>query len=177
MMITGDAELIAHIGYPKAFLQPIMSSFSEAGSPPHCKTLSDHPMNTRDNIDLVKQTYACFERGDMESQLALYALDIDWALPSMPHISFGGSCHGRESVRAYFEAINTGQEILQFEAQQFVAQGDTVVVLGHYAWRVKATGLEYHSDWVHVCTVRNGQVIRFREHLDTAAAVRAHTQG
>jgi ketosteroid isomerase-like protein len=49
-----------------------------------------------------------------------------------------------------------------------VAQGDKVVALGDYAWRVKSTGREYESDFVHVFSVRDGKVARFQEFMDTA---------
>jgi uncharacterized protein len=49
-----------------------------------------------------------------------------------------------------------------------VAQGDKVVALGNYAWRVKSTGLEYETDFVHVFTVRDGKVTRYQEFMDTA---------
>jgi hypothetical protein len=41
------------------------------------------------------------------------------------------------------------QEAEQFEPGEFVAQGDKVVALGHYRWRIKSTGHSYPSDWAH----------------------------
>jgi uncharacterized protein len=37
-----------------------------------------------------------------------------------------------------------------------------------------ATGRKAESDWVHVFTIRNGQVVKFQEYFDTAVAVAAH---
>ena len=42
------------------------------------------------------------------------------------------------------------------------------MVLGDYAWRVKSTGREYETDFVHVFTARDGKVARFQEFMDTA---------
>jgi ketosteroid isomerase-like protein len=66
------------------------------------------------------------------------------------------------------------EEVVQFEPQEFIADENQVVVLGHYAWRVRSTGRKYESDWAHVFTVRGGRIVRFREYTDTAAATAAY---
>ena len=48
------------------------------------------------------------------------------------------------------------------------------MALGDYAWRVKSTGREYESDFVHVFTVRDEKVARFQEFMDTAAVSAAY---
>lgn len=55
------------------------------------------------------------------------------------------------------------------EDDLFLAQGDKVVTLGHYLWRVKATEGEWESDFAHLFTVRDGRVTRFQEFTDTGA--------
>jgi hypothetical protein len=77
-------------------------------------------------------------------------------------------------VRDIFSAIAEDLEVLPFEPREYIAQGDKVVALGRYSWRVKATGREFSSDFAHVCTVRDGKIVRFHEYMDTAAEVRAH---
>ena len=61
--------------------------------------------------------------------------------------------------------------------REFVAQGDKVAALGHYAWHVKSTGRGWESDFVHVLTVRDGKVTRFQEYTSTAAFVEAFREG
>ena len=61
--------------------------------------------------------------------------------------------------------------------REFVAQGDKVVVLGHYVWHVKATGKEWESDFVHALSVRDGKMTRFQEYTDTAAFGDAFREG
>ena len=58
--------------------------------------------------------------------------------------------------------------------REFIAQDDKVVSLGHYKWRIKETGREFESDFVHIFTIRDGQIVGFREHFDTAAAAAAY---
>ena len=54
-----------------------------------------------------------------------------------------------------------------FEPREFIAHGDKVVALGHYAWRVKSTGREFGGDFAHVFTMSNGKVIRFHHPVRT----------
>jgi uncharacterized protein len=62
-----------------------------------------------------------------------------------------------------------------FELEEYIAQGDKVVVLGRFLMRLKATGREFGSDWAHVWTVKGGKIVCFSEYVDTAAVSRAHT--
>jgi ketosteroid isomerase-like protein len=70
--------------------------------------------------------------------------------------------------------VEANQETLEFEPREFIAQGDKVVSLGHYRWRVKTTGREFSSDFAHVFTVRDGKIVSFQEYTDTASAARAY---
>jgi uncharacterized protein len=86
----------------------------------------------------------------------------------MEGVPFAGTRRGIAGVRDFFAAVSDGLDVLEFEPHEYIAQGDKVVALGRYSWRVKATGREFSSDFAHVCTVR------FHEYMDTAAEVRAH---
>ena len=61
----------------------------------------------------------------------------------------------------------------QFEPREFVAQGDTVVVVGYERTRVKPTGRTFEQEWAHVYTLRNGKIAKGRFIEDTAAQVAA----
>ena len=73
-----------------------------------------------------------------------------------------------------FEKFGEMQEAEEFEPREFIAQGDKVVALGHYRWRIKATGRSYESDWVHVFGISDGKVLDFQEYLDTSAWAAAY---
>ena len=60
------------------------------------------------------------------------------------------------------------EDFEQFEPREFVAQGDTVVAIGHYRAVTKATGKRFDSDFAMVFTLRNGKVASFREFTDSA---------
>jgi len=62
-----------------------------------------------------------------------------------------------------------------FEQDEFIAQGDRVVTLGHCETRTKSTNKEYATNFVHIMTVKDGKITSFLELLDTAAAEKAYT--
>jgi hypothetical protein len=56
----------------------------------------------------------------------------------------------------------------RFEPKEFVATGDKVVTLGHYAGTTPAKK-GFDSDFAMVFTLRNGKVTHFQEFCDSAA--------
>jgi ketosteroid isomerase-like protein len=134
-------------------------------------------VSERENARLVQQAYQSFKTGDIERLLDSLDTDVQWRLPEMANVPFAGKWQGREAVEQFFSTVAQAQDAIEFEPEEFIAQGDKVVALGRFAWRVRATGKQFRADWAHVWTVRRGKVTRFNEYTDTVAAIRAHTAG
>lgn len=130
-------------------------------------------MSEQENTKLVQQAYANFDSGDIESLLGLLSDDIQWQLPDISNVPFAGKRQGPEAVGQFFASLAEAQDVLEFAPEDFIASENKVVVLGHYQWRVKATGQEYGGDWAHVFTMRDGKIVGFHEYTDTAAAANA----
>jgi ketosteroid isomerase-like protein len=133
-------------------------------------------MSEQDNVEVVKRAYENFKTGDIGALLGQMAEDVDWRLPEIEGAPFAGARKGRGQVSEFFKSLADSQDSLSFEPREFVAQGDKVVALGVYNWRVKATGREYGGDWAHVFTVRDGKVVGFHEYMDSAKAEAAFRQ-
>jgi uncharacterized protein len=119
----------------------------------------------RENTQLVQQAYQHFKNGDIQSVLGSLSEDVEWTLFEIEGVPFSGTRRGPERVGEFFSEVFDTEEVLHFEPRELVAQGDKVVALGNYAWRVKSTGLEYETDFVHVFTVRGGKVARYQEFM------------
>jgi ketosteroid isomerase-like protein len=126
------------------------------------------------NKEIVRQAYKNFKSGDIQALLALLSDNVRWQLADIENVPFAGTRNGREQVAQFFSALAEDQDVLQFEPQEFIAEGEKVVALGQYSWRVKSTGREYGGDWVHVFTISDGKITGFQEYMDTAAAATAH---
>ena len=124
-----------------------------------------------ETVEIVQGAYASFQRGDIAAVLASCSEDVQWFLPGDPGIvPVSGLRNGVSGVAEFFSTLAATQDAEQFEPREFVAQGDTVIALGEYRWRVKKTGRSFGSQFAHVFTVRDNKVVGFREYYDTAAA-------
>src|SRR5438094_236835 len=95
------------------------------------------------NRSIVNQAYSNFKSGNIDALLDLMSDDITWTLPEMEGVPFAGKRAGLPSVREFFATVITSQEPLRFEPRELIAEGDRVVALGNYAWRVKSTNREF----------------------------------
>jgi hypothetical protein len=124
-----------------------------------------------DNIKTVQAAYAAFGRGDIAGVLDTMADDIHWqpVLGTARHVPFSGERRGKASVAEFFKIVGDSEAFEQFEPREFIAQGNTVVAIGHYRAVTKATGKRFDVDFVMVFTLRDGKVSAFREFTDSAA--------
>ncbi len=135
-------------------------------------------MSERTNADVVQHGYEAFGRGDIPTLLDLLTDDVEWIFQGHSVIPFAGTRHGHEGVAEFFSLLGETLEFEQFEPREFVAQGDTVVVLGFERSLSKATGHTIEQEWAHVFTLRDGKIAKFRAFEDTGAYVEAfHRRG
>jgi uncharacterized protein len=134
-------------------------------------------MGERENTQLVQQAYRDFQNGDIPALLDALSEDVEWVVPEVEGVPGRGTWRGPEQVGEFFRILSDTQEPRQLDLREYVAQGDKVVVLGHYVWHVKATGKEWESDFVHALSVRDGKVTRFQEYTDTAVFGDAFREG
>ena len=133
-------------------------------------------MSEQQNLQVIRDAYAAFSRGDIESVLNVLTDDVVWELPGPAQIPYAGVYNGKPEVAQFFSRLAGSEDVQTFEPQQFFANGDMVVVLGRYAARVKANGKTAEADWVHAFTVRAGKIARWHEYLDTATYAKAYEQ-
>ncbi|MBI3285135.1 MAG: nuclear transport factor 2 family protein [Burkholderiales bacterium] len=121
------------------------------------------------SLAIVQQAYAAFGRGDIPAILELVANEVDWELVCPKSLVYSGRRRTREEVAAFFAAIPQTDNIHVFEAREFIAAGEHVTVLGWERSTALDTKQDFESEWVHVFTVKNGKVTRWRGFLNTAA--------
>ena len=119
---------------------------------------------------VVQELFAAFQHADRREVLALLTDDVEWWVAGPPEIPFAGDFRGHDEVAQFFAAFDGAIDFESWEAREFIAEGDTVVVLGEERWRAKASGRVVDNPWVLVLTVRDGKIARFRAYEDTAAS-------
>lgn len=125
-------------------------------------------MNETNNTKIVQDAYTAFGRGDIPALIAILDPAVEWTAVVGSRTPTSGTRHGRDGVVEFFQQLAASTEFDRFAPKEFIAQGDKVVVLGHYTGRSKATGRSMASDWVMVFTLRNGLVTQFMEFADSA---------
>ena len=121
------------------------------------------------NLQIVKNIYAGFAAGDMETILKDMSETIVWTHPGNPNqIPFAGKFEGKAGVSRFFEIAFEQIDVLEQNIKSLIDGGDKVIVLGYEHMRVKNTGREYKSNWIHMYTLADGKIVGFEEFIDTA---------
>jgi ketosteroid isomerase-like protein len=124
-------------------------------------------------LQVVKDGYAAFGRGDIQGLLGMLSDDVEWQIPG-EGLPLSGTYRGRNGVGQFFQKLAQDSEILAFEPREFVAQGEQVAVIGWQRAKIKATNRTIELNWVMVFTVRGGRIAKFREYTDTQALAAAY---
>jgi ketosteroid isomerase-like protein len=123
-------------------------------------------MSEQQNLEVVQEVYSAFGRGDLPGLLAMLEDEVDWRLPGPA--PYAGHRRGHSEVQDFFTKLLEAAEIEHFAPQEFLAKGNTVVVLGEERLRARSTGRVLTQQWAHVFTVRNGKIAAIRMIEDTA---------
>jgi ketosteroid isomerase-like protein len=128
-------------------------------------------MSIEKNIQTVKDFFAAIGSNDREALLALATEDIEWIIPGEDW-PLAGTRHGHAGLADLLETASKSIET-STEPQEFVAQGDRVLVVGFARGKMKATNKTFEDDWIFAITVRDGRLTHIREYVDTQALARA----
>jgi ketosteroid isomerase-like protein len=134
------------------------------------------PANAADapNVAIMKSLYDAFGKGDMQKIIDTMDDKVSWT-------SFGdasicsclGPHDGKAGVTDFFKAVGDTWDFSEFAPTMFYADGDTVLVEGHYTMKSKKTGKQLSSNFAHAIVFKDGKVTSFREYLDTASMAKA----
>jgi ketosteroid isomerase-like protein len=112
--------------------------------------------------EVVENMFAAFSSGDADRFVATVSQDTVWIYHGTQIIP-KGRFEKKEGVRTFFSNILDKTEIINFEPQQYIVEGNTVVVLGREHQKVKRSGRELKQKWVQIYTVENDLITRMEE--------------
>lgn len=130
-------------------------------------------MSAESNLQVVNQIYRNFGEGNIEGVLSNFSANITWESGYTPDIPLDGTWTGLENVLKFFGLLDNLLLVKSFVPEKFVAQDDTVVVLGYEEVQIKTSGVEYRNDWVQVWTLDHDKAVHLRTYNDTATAAAA----
>jgi uncharacterized protein len=113
--------------------------------------------------------------GSIDAWLELMADDFDYGslADQAPEIEFTTGGKSKDEVRGYFQRLTADWEMVDAQADQFLVDGDTVVVIGSCDWRFKRTGKSAATPKVDIWKFKDGKAVGCFELYDTARAIAA----
>ena len=131
-----------------------------------------------DNVALLRDAYSQWvsQKGaSFECFMNIIADDI--SLTSLadgaPELAFTARRSGKAEILSYHQELAREWEMVFLEMDEYIAQGDRVVVIGRMAWRNRATGKVAETPKLDVWRLRDGKAVDFVEFYDTARAAAA----
>lgn len=137
---------------------------------------------TVDHVDLLKRCYNRWitSRGrDYRHWFDVFSADF--------HFSSAGGGHHRpgyfkalereEHLKSYFEGIIRDWKMIEFRADEFIAQENRVVARIFCEWQYRRTGKTAPTHKLDYWRFEDGKAVEFYESFDTAAMIEAMTPG
>lgn len=112
----------------------------------------------------VLRMYAAFGAGNLDALVETVHPDSRWIYMGANPEPRKSEFVGKASVRKFFEVIIERLEITEFNTDEFIVQGDTVVVFGSEAGKVKATGQQFRNEWAQKYVVKDKQITSMAEY-------------
>lgn len=130
-------------------------------------------MNHVDKLRIAYQAWHDSRGTDAAAWLDLLAPDVVLRSLAGDATDLGATRRGRDEVERYFGEIAQHFEMAHFTAEEFIAEGDRVVVLGQCAATFRPTGKLIQSPVAHVWRFRDGFAVDIFKFYDTAGALAA----
>lgn len=112
--------------------------------------------------------------GDVEAARKLYAEDFEvWTAGSLP---FSGSSKKAKALEGMTGILGLFPKGLQFTVDAMTAEGSRVAIEAH-SDGVTAAGPRYQQTYHFLMELRDGQITRFKEFMDTELARRVLVEG
>ena len=116
---------------------------------------------SQSDADLIRRNYDAFGRGDIPAVMATLAEDIEWNAPDvLPH---GAYVRGHEGVGGFFAGLASRWSGFALEIDDVSDGGGVVFGRGRAGGELDGTPSGY--GFVHVFTMRDGEVARFDEYV------------
>jgi uncharacterized protein len=120
------------------------------------------------NIDLVRNLYSAFDRGDVGTVLAGFDPQIQWREADSFLYADRNPYVGPQAVaEGVFMRLGADVDGFVVVPERYVDGGDTIVVEGRYRGTMKATGTQVDAQFAHVWQLRDGKAVRFQQYTDT----------
>jgi uncharacterized protein len=128
---------------------------------------------SKEDVEILREGFEQFARGDVESVLERLDPDVDWQ-PAIGPILGVEAVRGREAMRKFLTRdLFDGFSEFRAEALAYEDLGDAVLVTVRYVGRGESTGLEMDQAATSLYRLRDGKVVSMRDYSTRAEALEA----
>jgi ketosteroid isomerase-like protein len=128
---------------------------------------------SQENVQIVRDAAAAFNRGDVDAWLEYLADDIDYRAAEGA-LDDRGPMHGKDAVRAYMQDWLDMFDNLRTEAVELIDAGeDRVIAVTRISGRAKLSGVETDLTYAALYTIRDGKIAGGREYWTKEQALEA----
>ena len=122
------------------------------------------------NLDIVKNTYETFGRGDIQGVLALMDSEMEWCeAEGNPYMPSGEPWVGPDEIlNNLFMKLGAEWDPFIVQPQTYHDAGDTIIVEGRYRGTYKKTGKSMDIQVCHIWEVRDGKLTKFQQYINTS---------
>ena len=121
-------------------------------------------MENNDPTATVQRMFAAFAAGDIDALLETVHPESRWTYyGANPRLSMA-TFVGQAPVRKFFEGIRARLDINGFNTEEFVTEGDTVVIFGSESGTVRATGEPFRNEWSQKYVVKENRIVEMAEY-------------
>ena len=129
-----------------------------------------------ENLSTLKNAYRMWDESkadSVEHWMNLIADDVCWKSlgDGADGLEFSQACNCKHDVERYFSKLAAEWEMLHYTVDEFISQGDRIVVLCRCGWRNKRTGKVVETPKADIIRMRDGKIVEFSEFYDTAKAM------
>ena len=123
------------------------------------------------NVDVIKNAYEAFGRGDVPAVLGAMHPEIEWhEAEGNPYMPSGEAFIGPDAVlNELFARLATEWDAFEVHPKLFYDAGETVIVEGRYSGTFKATGKQQDTQHCHIWHFKGGKITKFQQYVNTAA--------
>jgi ketosteroid isomerase-like protein len=135
-------------------------------------------MSEKENVEILRHAYELWNDTKADSVrhwLDLIADDVKWRSLAAGEtgMEFTRDYDNKAGVERYFADLGSQWSMNYYTVDEFIAQGDRVVMVGRCGWRNKKTGATVATPKVDILTIRDSRIVDFFELYDTAKVLAA----